>query len=240
MALPVVSIAASTPAAPSTAITGYAASGKHPLKVLVADDKAYNRLVLENLLEPLGFEVVEAADGQQAVTQAQATQPDLILMDLVMPVMTGIEAVQAIRHIPALQNTVIFATSASVFEKDRQSSAIAGCDAFLPKPIHVPQLFDLIAEHCHVTWVYETSTSPGTGTPDFTSEAVVMPPETVLVELRALLQRGNLYAIRQRAVAIGQEDARYLSFAVQLEQLARDFEEEKIRILLAQSPGGDL
>jgi CheY-like chemotaxis protein len=238
--LPVVAIAASTPTAPSAAITGYTTSGKHPLKVLVADDKAYNRLVLVDLLEPLGFEVIEAADGQQAVERAQATQSDLIIMDLVMPVMTGVEAMQVIRRIPALHNTVIFATSASVFEKDRQSSAVAGCDAFLPKPIHVPQLFNLIAEHCQVTWVYETPTPLGVSVPDFASEAVVMPPETVLVELRALLQRGNLYAIRQRAVAIGQEDARYLPFAVQLEQLARDFEEDKIRILLVQSPGGNL
>ncbi|MFN2109349.1 MAG: two-component regulator propeller domain-containing protein [Anaerolineae bacterium] len=238
--LPVVAIAASTPTAPSAAITGYTTSGKHPLKVLVADDKAYNRLVLVDLLEPLGFEVIEAADGQQAVERAQATQSDLIIMDLVMPVMTGVEAMQVIRRIPALHKTVIFATSASVFEKDRQSSAVAGCDAFLPKPIHVPQLFNLIAEHCQVTWVYETPTPLGVSVPDFASEAVVMPPETVLVELRALLQRGNLYAIRQRAVAIGQEDARYLPFAVQLEQLARDFEEDKIRILLVQSPGGNL
>ena len=237
--LPVVAIAAAVPVAPSAAITGYTTDGHAPLTVLVADDKAYNRLFLVDLLAPLGFEVVGVADGRQAVEQAQALRPDLIIIDLVMPVMTGIEALQAIRHIPELQHTAIFATSASVFEKDRQSSVLAGCDAFLPKPIHVPQLFDLIAEHCQVTWVYATPMQLDTEAPDFAPEPLVVPPKAVLIELYALLQRGNLHAIRQRAAAIGQAEARYRPFAVQLEQLARDFEEDKIRTFLAQSPGGD-
>ncbi len=238
--LPVVEIVASKPVAPVASILGYTTTGNYPLKVLVADDKAYNRLLLLDVLGPLGFVVAEAADGQQAIEQAQAMQPDLILMDLVMPVMTGIDAIRAIRGIPALQKTVIFATSASVFEKDRQSSVVAGCDAFIPKPIHMPQLFDLIAEHCHVTWVYRASTAAEPAAPEFVPEALVRPPEPVLDELRALLQRGNLHAIRQRAVAIGQEDARYQPFAAHLEQLARDFEEDKIAVLLAQPAGGNL
>ncbi len=237
--VPVRETVASVPVTASfAAVLGYTTTGHYPLKVLVADDKAYNRLVLVDLLTPLGFVVLEAENGQQAVEQAQAMQPDLIMMDLVMPVMTGIDAVRVIRTIPALQNTVIFATSASVFEKDRQSSVIAGCDAFIPKPIHVPQLFALIAEHCHVTWIYETPASLATSAPDFTSAALLMPPAQVLTELRALLERGNLRAIRQRAFAIGQDDARYQPFAAHLEQLARDFEEDKIRIFLADPSGG--
>jgi signal transduction histidine kinase/ligand-binding sensor domain-containing protein/CheY-like chemotaxis protein len=238
--LPVVEIVATQPATPAAAILGYNTTGSYPLKVLVADDKAYNRLLLVDLLEPLGFVMTEAVDGQQAVEQAQAMQPDLIMMDLVMPVMTGIDAVRVIRSIPALRNTIIFATSASVFEKDRQSSVIAGCDAFLPKPIHVPQLFELIAEHLQVTWVYQAPTSLDVSAPDLVPAELVMPPEMMLDELRALLQRGNLYAIRQRAVAISQEDVRYQPFASQLEQLARDFEEEKIRAFLARPLGDDL
>jgi len=238
--LPVVEIVATQPVAPVASILGYTATGNYPLKVLIVDDKAYNRLLLVDLLGPLGFVVAEAADGQQAVEQAQAIQPDLILMDLVMPVLTGIDAIRTIRSIPALQNTVIFAASASVFEIDRQSSVLAGCDAFIPKPIHMPQLFDLIAEHCHVTWVYRTPTATEAAASEFVPEALVMPPEAVLDELRALLARGNLHAIRQRVVAIGQEDVRFQPFATQLEQLAKDFDEEKIRVLLAQPRGGDL
>ncbi|MEJ5312112.1 MAG: two-component regulator propeller domain-containing protein [Anaerolineae bacterium] len=238
--LPVVEIVAGEPVVPIASILGYTTTGNYPLKVLVADDKTYNRLLLVDLLGPLGFVVAEAVDGQQAVAQAQAMQPDLILMDLVMPVMNGIDAIRAIRAIPALQNTVIFATSASVFETDRQSSAVAGCDAFIPKPIHVPQLFDLIATHCHVTWVYRMPTPTAVPAPEFVPEPLVMPPESVLDELRALLQRGNLHAIRRRAVVIGQEDIRYQPFAAQLEQLAKDFDEEKICLLLAQLSGGNL
>jgi signal transduction histidine kinase/ligand-binding sensor domain-containing protein/CheY-like chemotaxis protein len=236
--LPVVAVAAGAPVTPAPTIVGYTRAGNTPLKALIADDKVYNRLVVADLLEPLGFAIVEAANGQEALEQAQAIEPDLIIMDLVMPVMTGIEAVQSIRRIPALQNTVVFATSASVFEKDRCSSVVAGFDAFIPKPLNVAQLFELIAEHLQVTWTYQVPASRAVDVPDGALAAFVRPPEAILDELRALLERGNLYAVRQRAIAIGQEDARYQPFAAQLEQLASAFAEEKICVLLSPAPGG--
>ncbi|HNT74664.1 MAG TPA: two-component regulator propeller domain-containing protein [Anaerolineae bacterium] len=232
IALPVVEIAAAAPTTPAEAILGYTTAGEYPLRVLVVDDKPYNRLVLVNLLAPLGFVVTEAADGQQAVAQAQATRPHLIIMDLVMPVMTGVEATQAIRRIPELQDTVILATSASVFEKDRQASVVAGCNAFIPKPIHVAQLFDLMAAHLRVTWIYQAQAVSPAAVSDAAPAALALPPETELAALRALLQRGNFHALRQRALEIGQQDARYAHFAAQLERLARDFEEDQLRALL--------
>jgi CheY-like chemotaxis protein len=128
-------------------------------KVLVVDDEPLNRTMLVNLLEPLGFELLEAAGGQESLTQAETFQPDLILMDLLMPEMTGFEAVQALRQLPALRlkRTVIIATSASAFEQDKSHSLGAGCDDFLVKPVDVKKLLNLLESHLRLQWVYEES-----------------------------------------------------------------------------------
>ncbi len=136
-------------------VTGYKTETEQRLKVLVVDDEAYNRSVLIALLEPLGFEVMQAEDGQQGVVQAQAMQPDLIIMDLVLPTMTGFEATQAIRQIPELEEVVIIAASANAFEADKQASLAVGCDAFLAKPVNMTHLLNLIEAHLALEWSYE-------------------------------------------------------------------------------------
>ncbi|NEO45066.1 MAG: GAF domain-containing protein, partial [Moorea sp. SIO4A3] len=97
-------------------------------KILVVDDKLENRAVLQNMLEPLGFEVVLGNNGLEEVQLACQIQPDLILTDLVMPVKTGFEAVQEIRQIPQIQNVTIVAVSTSIWEMDETKSRIAGCE----------------------------------------------------------------------------------------------------------------
>src|SRR5205085_2493077 len=82
-----------------------------------------------------------ANDGQQAIEQALALRPDTIVLDLVMPVKSGAEAAQEIRKRPELRETRIVAASASVLQADREKSRLAGCDAFLPKPIKLASRF---------------------------------------------------------------------------------------------------
>jgi CheY-like chemotaxis protein len=96
------------------------------------------------MLQPLGFEVHTAENGQQAVEEAQAWQPNVILMDLVMPVKTGIEAAQEIRWQPALAGVLIVAVSASVLDADEEKSRWPV--AFLRKPVKMEKLLDLL-EH---------------------------------------------------------------------------------------------
>ncbi|MBN1873288.1 MAG: response regulator [Anaerolineae bacterium] len=215
-------------------IVGYTSPKGHPLQVLVVDDKDYNRALLVNLLSPLGFTVAEAADGQEGIALAQSLKPDLIIMDLVMPVLTGIEATQAIRKLPALQDTIIIAMSASVLEEDRQASMIAGCDVFIPKPVNITQLLDLIAVHLKVTWIYQESDLPSEPAQPAVAADIIPPPQEEITALLELLKRGNLREIRQRAVEIGQLDATYRAFAKQLEILARGYGEEKLRTFLEQ------
>jgi CheY-like chemotaxis protein len=124
------------------------------LNVLVVDDKQENRVMLLNMLEPLGFAIIMAENGQEAVAKARDIQPGVILMDLIMPVMTGFEAIQEIRQIPDLQHVIMFAVSASVLEQDQAKSKIVGADAFLSKPVKMDLLLSLLETHLNLTWVY--------------------------------------------------------------------------------------
>jgi signal transduction histidine kinase/DNA-binding NarL/FixJ family response regulator len=229
--LPIIDVTTAPPVMTTKTVVGYELVQNRPVKVLIVDDKSYNRLILVDLLEPLGFVVAEAADGQHGVAQAQSLQPDLIIMDLIMPVMTGIEAIQTIRHIPELQNTIIIATSASVFEKDRQASTLAGCNDFISKPVNIVQLLDLIAKHLGVIWIYQEQQEK-LAQYKISTEVIDVPPSAALEQLWMLLRRGNLRGIYEWAVQLGSEDEKYRPFAERLAHLAREYEEEQIRVLL--------
>jgi PAS domain S-box-containing protein len=124
-------------------------------KVLVVDDKGENRSFLVNLLEPLGFEIVEATDGLDCLNKAIEFKPDAILMDLVMPVLDGFEATRQLRKLTELKKIVIIATSASVFDYSQDQSRNAGCDDFIPKPVGAKHLLERLRLHLELEWVYD-------------------------------------------------------------------------------------
>ncbi len=149
--LPEVEGSAATSEKTARTVVGYRGDRR---KILVVDDKAANRAVLVGLLAPLGFELVEAGDGREALVRAADEAPDLILMDLVMPVMDGFEATRRLRRTPALAEVVVIALSASVFDHNRQRSRTAGCDDFLPKPVRVEALLEQLGIHLGLGWIY--------------------------------------------------------------------------------------
>jgi PAS domain S-box-containing protein len=124
-------------------------------KVLIIDDNHENRSVLVDLLSAIGFEVEEAEDGLTGLTKARQSHPDVILMDLAMPVMDGFTATRQIRQDPALQDTVVIAVSASAFSEDQQRSLAAGCDGFVAKPVRLELLLQYIQAHINLDWIYE-------------------------------------------------------------------------------------
>lgn len=124
-------------------------------KVLVVDDKWENRSVLVNMLEPLGFEIIEATDGLDCLNKALESKPDVILMDLVMPVLDGFEATRQLRQLTGLKKIVIIATSASVFDYSQDKSRKAGCDDFISKPVRAEQLLEQLRVYLGLEWVYD-------------------------------------------------------------------------------------
>jgi PAS domain S-box-containing protein len=123
-------------------------------RVLVADDVALNRTLLHSVLTPLGFEVHDAHDGEQALTEATRLKPDLIVIDSVMPVVDGVDAIRHIRATPDLARTPIISISASAMASDRERCLQAGADMFIPKPIDIPQLLDAIGRTVGLNWTY--------------------------------------------------------------------------------------
>ncbi|MFS8120612.1 MAG: ATP-binding protein, partial [Microcoleus sp.] len=203
-------------------------------KILVADDRWENRSVLIHLLEPLGFEIIEATNGQDCVKKALELQPDCILIDLVMPVMDGFEAMRKIRNFPQLQNVVAIGTSASIMEAEKQESVAAGCNAFIPKPIRAEELLNCLQVHLALEWIYEELQYPNAESELFHNksqiqhEEIIAPPADQIDLLFDLAMMGDLGGIQKQAEKLAKLDVKYVSFANHLNQLAKSFEEEKI------------
>ncbi len=120
-------------------------------KILLVDDNEKNRAVLKDMLLPLGFEIAEAINGQDALAKSTIFYPALIFMDLVMPVMDGVEATRQIRQISALEGIIVIGISASTLEAKRQMSLQAGCNDFLAKPIHIDELLECLQTHLRLS-----------------------------------------------------------------------------------------
>jgi CheY-like chemotaxis protein len=117
-----------------------------PPTVLLVEDTEDNRFMMRRLLEMTGYRVVEALNGEEAVKLARKESPNLILMDLSLPVIDGLAATRLIRKLPDLESTPIIAVSAHD-TSDFQSEAIeAGCNTYVSKPIDFGELEQLIAK----------------------------------------------------------------------------------------------
>ena len=115
-------------------------------KVLIVEDYADTRTMMKYLLQHFGYEVVEAADGQEAVDRAKADEPDLILMDISMPVMDGLTATQIIRQFDGFAKIPIIAVTA--YGKSYYRQAIeAGCDDLINKPLDFDNLQPIIEQY---------------------------------------------------------------------------------------------
>ena len=106
-------------------------------KILLVDDSATVLMMERMILATERFEIVTAANGEEAQERARQEQPDLILMDISMPDMDGLTATQQLRTIPQLQGTPIVALTANVMEGDREKTLRAGCDGYIGKPIDI-------------------------------------------------------------------------------------------------------
>ncbi len=201
-------------------------------KVLVIDDKWANRSVLVNLLEPLGFEVVEATDGRDGLDKALEFKPDVIFIDLVMPVMDGFEATRRLRISPDLKDVVVIAISASVFDFNQQQSQEVGCNGFLPKPVRQADLLEKLQVHLGLEWVYEEGiAAKATGSQreqESLGESIAAPPTEETAVLLDLAMRGDIRGIVERAAHLEGLDKQWVPFATHLRQLAKNFEDEQI------------
>ena len=120
-----------------------------PVTVLLVEDTEDNRFMMRRLLEMTGYRVVEAMNGEEAVRLAQAESPQLILMDLSLPVIDGLAATRLIRKLPRFEVIPIIAVSAHDTSDFQMEAIQAGCNSYITKPIDFNELEELIVQMLH-------------------------------------------------------------------------------------------
>jgi signal transduction histidine kinase/streptogramin lyase/DNA-binding NarL/FixJ family response regulator len=228
---------AATPAAAQTPlVSGYRGPRR---RVLVVDDRRENRMVFLNLLEPLGFEVTLAEDGAEGVEQARLHLPDMIFMDLVMPVMMGFEAVPAIRRIPGLASVPIVAVTASLLQLDQEQVHGAGFETCVAKPIDTAQILGLLKHYLDLEWEYEPAAAAmpeprPTHVAARRAAPMVAPPPEELAAIYELARFGNMAGVQQHALSLEQLAPEYIPFARHIHRLAEAFDDEQIQAFVQQ------
>ncbi len=152
--VPLTVVAGAARASPTTRVRALA-PGQPLRRLLVAEDQPENRLLLRRVLAPLGFELREACDGAEAVAVFREWHPDLIWMDIRMPVLDGLEATRRIRALPEGAGTKIVALTAHALEEERKQIMAAGCDDFVRKPYREAEVFEALSKHLGVRFVRE-------------------------------------------------------------------------------------
>jgi signal transduction histidine kinase/DNA-binding NarL/FixJ family response regulator len=213
-------------------VVGYAGER---LRVLVADDDGVSRDLAADFLAGLGFEVRRAPDGAAALEQLRAGTVDLLVTDLVMPRVDGMELIRAVRSAPGAHAPKIIAVSASASEYTSQEALEAGCDAFLPKPLHLADLLDRITSLLRVEWQYEDLGTPaGQRTAESSTFAL---QRDIADELYHLAMQGDIAGLVERATQRLGSDPSACSFCDELRALANEYDTGGIRRMLsAHSP----
>ena len=115
-------------------------------KILIVEDNPLNMKLLEMTLRTKNYTLLKATDGEEALDMAMSERPDLIIMDIQLPKMSGLEVTRKLRETPAFSHTPIIAITAYAMKGDKERVIESGCDAYLSKPINTRELPEMIAE----------------------------------------------------------------------------------------------
>ncbi len=115
-------------------------------KILITEDNPRNMKLLRVTLRPHGYTILEATDGEQALEVAVKEKPDLVIMDMQLPKLSGLEVIKRLRQMPAFAHIPIVAVTAYAMKGDKEIFIDAGCDAYLAKPVNTRELPGVIAE----------------------------------------------------------------------------------------------
>jgi CheY-like chemotaxis protein len=200
-------------------------------RVLIVDDVPQNRAMLMDALSSFGFDVFDAVNGREGLDLAERIRPDLIVMDVMMPVMDGLEATRRIRALPTLARIPIIGVTASATPADEARSYAAGVDAFVPKPIATDLLLRLIGEHLHLVWIYDEIVREAEAVGDGAAEDPV-PPQDEMEALHRLALEGYMRPIREQADRLMDLDPSYQPFATRLMRLAEGYQSKAILALI--------
>lgn len=220
----------SEPAKAHQKVMGYQGERR---KILVIDDRRENRAVVIGMLAPLGFKLAEADDGQMGLDAALQMRPDLIMTDVMMSKMSGLEMTRRLRQLPDFAKTPIIASPASLSQVDMQEAIDAGCNSFFPKPIEFTGLLSELQRHLELHWIYENSPESQDPPIDVGSSAdLVIPSPEELSTLYQAAKDGFMSDVQQEANRLKHLNPQYIPFANKLLELSQQFDDEGILSLL--------
>jgi signal transduction histidine kinase/CheY-like chemotaxis protein len=204
-------------------------------RLLVADDVTANRDVLVQHLEPLGFEMMTAADGVDALAMLEEDRPDLVFLDLRMHPVDGFEVLRRLKDLPESSESMpqMVAYSASAFDFTRGDALRAGFADILTKPYAEAELYAVLERTLSLNWIRDEQTEGRKGAEGQVAEEVRID----LAELLALSRRGDIRTIRKRLEAVGADRAEADPLLAELCRLATNYEMEKIRSRLQEMIG---
>jgi len=218
-------------------ITGLA-PGQPQRRILVVDDQPENRLLLVRLLAPLGFAVQEASNGEEAVRLWQEWHPDLIWMDIRMPILNGYEATRKIRALDPEPNTIIIALTAQTSQSDRPLVLAAGCNDYISKPFCTETIFLKMQEYLGLEYCYAgaevmSASADNTALPTPTPTIPPVLPTTLPPDWLSALEEaavcGNDRAIAHLSTLLPPDQAQLATYLI---ELANQYQFEQILTLV--------
>jgi PAS domain S-box-containing protein len=187
-------------------------AGQGEVRILLVDDNETNLELLRSLLAPLGFLLDEALNGKEALAKAESFRPRVILMDMVMPEMNGVEATVKIRSEPFGTDMVIIGLSASVYSPESLHFQDFGLNGYLTKPFREEELFRLLEETAGIRFQSPQAPGPGAGSPTDETPTAADVPADWRDRIRSAIVLGNLKAVREFADEIHQSHPRVAGY----------------------------
>ncbi len=214
-------------------IVGYIGEKK---QILIVDDRWENRSLFINLLSTIGFDLIEAENGQDGLEKAIKYKPDLIICDIKMPIMHGWKMLHEIRKLEQLKDTLFFFCSVSTSDSENQKAIKAGANYFLNKPVKSNELYRILAKQLNLTWRYSVEENmkpkPLKAPP---KNKIIIPPISELTMLLEFAKQGKIKGIQNELDRIAQIDRQYQQFVSELNLFAQSFNINKIRQFLQEN-----
>jgi PAS domain S-box-containing protein len=213
--------------------------GTGPFRILVADDQKDNRDLLAALLEPLGFEIREAANGQEALDVFEAWSPHAILMDMRMPALDGYEAARRIKATEQGRATRVIAVTASAFADTEREVLATGVDGYVRKPFRSEEIFAVLGKCLGLRYVYSEDTGHApelAGARPLTREELSALPKALRQAMRRAVDEGDMAGLQALIAQVEEKDA---GAARKLRNLADQYDYETLTQALANQREGE-
>jgi CheY-like chemotaxis protein len=214
-------------------IMGYIGDRK---QILIVDDRWENRSLFINLLSTIGFDLIEAENGQDGLEKAIKYKPDLIISDIKMPIMHGWKFLQEIRKLNQFKNTSFIFCSVLTSDNNNSKAMQAGANYYLNKPVQSKELYRVLAKQLKITWRYSIEENikymPSKAPP---KDKIIIPPIAELTMLLEFAKQGKIKGIQKELDRIGEIDCQYQHFVSELNSYAQSFNINKIRQYLQEN-----